>query len=366
MITNINQILFHWTSKKSFKDVDEQMLVDLTNQYPECFGTHLLLNYYLSTQFLPLNTGNYIDLFIKDPLKVSYLLSISSQTNGFHNNSISEMISDIESVEVSNEEFNSEVQKKFENTNFEFTKIQPSEITAIAEIITTENTAKEVISTEISATEETNTTEITSTEEVITTEISATAEVRTAEIPVAEKISESEIVEKKEENNFSVKFENSRDVIVETNSTQIKPPPKQFNFPINKEVQQDYFKTQGIVVTNEFPQIKLDIQNQSKKTFLNWLKNYAIKEEKLNSTTQQNTGTKKETDKTEKSEKEKRSSKTEKTEQPLMIYTETMAEIFVFQGRSDSAIEIYTKLKTDFPEKEAYFNEKINSLNLNK
>jgi len=45
------------------------------------------------------------------------------------------------------------------------------------------------------------------------------------------------------------------------------------------------------------------------------------------------------------------------------LVTENLAEIMQKQGKQEKAIEIYQQLKLKFPEKKAYFAEKIEKLN---
>ncbi|HEX9650342.1 MAG TPA: tetratricopeptide repeat protein [Cyclobacteriaceae bacterium] len=44
------------------------------------------------------------------------------------------------------------------------------------------------------------------------------------------------------------------------------------------------------------------------------------------------------------------------------LLTENLAEIFLQQGKSDKAIEIYKKLIWKFPQKKAYFASQIDKL----
>ena len=54
----------------------------------------------------------------------------------------------------------------------------------------------------------------------------------------------------------------------------------------------------------------------------------------------------------------------EKANQILEIETESMATIFINQGKKNQALEIYLKLIKDFPNKSTYFAQKIEQLNI--
>ena len=107
----------------------------------------------------------------------------------------------------------------------------------------------------------------------------------------------------------------------------------------------DYFDSQGIKILEQDDKLSMQL-----KSFTQWLKivnNQKKKEIKITAEQEKNIV-----------------ELSEKANQILEIETESMATIFINQGKKNQALEIYLKLIKDFPNKSTYFAQKIEQLNI--
>lgn len=109
----------------------------------------------------------------------------------------------------------------------------------------------------------------------------------------------------------------------------------------------DYFASQGIKLSEEL--VSNDKLGKQLKSFTDWLKTT----KKTNATL--NTEDTSEIDLSV--EKMAENSNIE-----VEILTESLAEVYIQQGKKQKAIDIYKKLSLQFPSKNAYFAKKIKSL----
>ena len=107
----------------------------------------------------------------------------------------------------------------------------------------------------------------------------------------------------------------------------------------------DYFDSQGIKITEQYDKLSMQV-----KSFTQWLKivnNQKKKELKITAEQEKNIV-----------------ELSEKANENIEIETESMATIFLNQGKKNQALEIYLKLIKDFPNKSTYFAQKIEQLNI--
>jgi hypothetical protein len=109
----------------------------------------------------------------------------------------------------------------------------------------------------------------------------------------------------------------------------------------------DYFASQGIKLGEVKPDDKLGVQL---KSFTDWLKSMKkLHDQKLPAGSQQ-------------TDLEVQTI-AEKSNQEEAVNTESMAEVYISQGKLNKAREIYRKLSLMIPAKSAYFAARIDSLN---
>lgn len=110
----------------------------------------------------------------------------------------------------------------------------------------------------------------------------------------------------------------------------------------------DYFASQGIKLQQE--QLGNDHLSQQVKTFTQWLKSMKkIYHENTSPAPQKEDG-----------EVIQMADASNRNEE---IYTETMAEVLITQGKKKQAVAIYEKLSLLYPEKSSYFTARISDLN---
>jgi hypothetical protein len=109
----------------------------------------------------------------------------------------------------------------------------------------------------------------------------------------------------------------------------------------------DYFASQGIKLSED--QLQKDQLGKQLKSFTEWLK------------TMKKTPGHKPTD-LQSPLDPKVEKLAEKSNEETEVITESMADIYLEQGKKDKAIQVYEKLSLQFPAKSVYFARKIESL----
>jgi hypothetical protein len=142
-----------------------------------------------------------------------------------------------------------------------------------------------------------------------------------------------------------VQNSNSEKIVTPHNTTSLKTANDSLFEPYHTI---DYFASQGIRLKEE--KLGEDVLGKQVKTFTQWLRSmkkiYVEEERQL-----------------EKKEEEKVIKIADHSNKDEIILTETMAQIYIQQGKKSKAAEVYRKLSLLHPEKSSYFASLIENLN---